>query len=85
MPTPHHFELVASLVTEDQVADKVVCGPDPQPALDAVRTAVDSGIDHIYFHQVGPDQDAFFQFWRDALRPAIDEALGASTTANPSA
>jgi len=30
LPTPQHFEQAASLVTEEMVAEAVVCGPDPE-------------------------------------------------------
>ena len=29
LPLPSHFEAVAALVTEDEVAESVTCGPDP--------------------------------------------------------
>lgn len=71
LPTPKHFELAASLVTEEVVAGSVHCGPDPEPIVEAVRAAADAGVDHVNLHQVGPDQDAFFRFWDDTLEPAL--------------
>ena len=35
----------------------VVCGPNPENHLDGIRRYVEAGYDHVYFHQVGPDQD----------------------------
>ncbi len=32
---------------------------------------VDAGIDHVYFHQIGPDQEGFCSFWEDELRPVL--------------
>ena len=32
---------------------------------------IDAGYDHLYFHQIGPDQDGFFRFWTDTLQPAL--------------
>ncbi len=59
---PRHFEQACQLVTEDAVAETVVCGPDPQPYLEGARQYADAGYDHIYFHQVGRDQEGFLRF-----------------------
>lgn len=71
LPTPTHFEQVAELVTEDALAEKLPCGPDPEPVVEAVRTYEKAGFDHLYFHQIGPDQEGFLRFWRDELAPAL--------------
>jgi G6PDH family F420-dependent oxidoreductase len=71
LPTWTHFEQVAQLVTEDALAERVPCGPDPQPVVDAVREYEKAGFDMIHFHQVGPDQDGFLRFWREELHPAL--------------
>jgi hypothetical protein len=69
---PEHFEQAAGMVTPDDVANTVVCGPDPARYADEVRKFLTAGIDHIYFHQVGRDQKGFFGFWEAELRPALD-------------
>jgi G6PDH family F420-dependent oxidoreductase len=71
LPTPPHFEDAIQLVTEDHVASKVVCGPDVARHVDIVRTFADGGFTHIYLHQVGPDQDGFFEFFERELGPAL--------------
>ena len=71
LPTPKHFEDAASTVTEDDVAEKVVCGPDVSRHAEMVRSYADAGYTHVYIHQVGPDQDGFFRFWDAELRPAL--------------
>ena len=71
LPTWTHFEQAAELVTEDQAVESVPCGPDAEPVVEAVQQFVDAGYDHVYFHQIGPDQDGFFRFWEDSLRPAL--------------
>src|SRR5918998_1658486 len=65
LPTWTHFEQAAGMVTEEDAAGSVSCGPDPEQYLDSVRKYLDAGYDHLYFHQIGPDQDGFFRFWRD--------------------
>jgi coenzyme F420-dependent glucose-6-phosphate dehydrogenase len=76
LPTPKHFEDATSVLTEEQVVGSVPCGPDVGPVVQSVRTYVDAGYDHLYFHQVGPDQEGFFRFWNEELKAAIAEFAG---------
>lgn len=71
MLTVSHFESAAKLVDEETAVGSTPCGPEVQPVLDSVQKYVDAGFDHLYFHQIGPDQDGFFRFWRDELQPAL--------------
>ena len=67
LPTWTHFEQVAELVTEDDVAERVPCGPDVEPIVDEVRQMIDAGYDHVYLHQIGHDQNALFDAWAGEL------------------
>jgi hypothetical protein len=69
LPTPKHFEAVAQLVTQEEVAKQVACGPDPRKHLDMIQQYIDAGYDHIYIHQVGPDQMGFFGFAQKQILP----------------
>lgn len=71
LPTWTHFEQAAELVTQERAVEDVSCGPDPAAILEAVDASVEAGFDHIYFHQIGPDQDGFLRFWADELAPAL--------------
>jgi coenzyme F420-dependent glucose-6-phosphate dehydrogenase len=66
---PRHFEDAAQMVAEDDVAEKVVCGPDPDRYFEQVEGYADAGFDHVYLHQVGPDQEGFFRFAQEELLP----------------
>jgi coenzyme F420-dependent glucose-6-phosphate dehydrogenase len=68
---PLHFEQAVENVSADDVAESVVCGPDVGRYTEMVESYVEAGFDHIYFHQVGRDQDGFFGFWRDELAGAL--------------
>jgi len=59
---PAFFEQAAELVTEDKIKESIICGPDAQPVLDAIREYEEAGYTHVYLHQVGPDQEGFFRF-----------------------
>jgi len=69
LPLPSHFEEVAAMVSEDDVAERVVCGPDAARHLAGIQELADAGFDHVYVHQVGPDQDGFFDFYAREVLP----------------
>lgn len=75
LPTTLHFEQAAKAVTPEMVSEAVPCGPDPEPVVDRAVTAARAGIDHLYLHQIGPDQEGFLAFWDTELRTAMTEAL----------
>jgi coenzyme F420-dependent glucose-6-phosphate dehydrogenase len=68
---PAHFEQAAEMVTEDDVAEAVVCGADVARHLERIQEYVDAGYDHLYFHQVGIDQEAFFDFYAGEVMPRL--------------
>ena len=57
------------MVSEDDVADVVVCGPDTERYVEAIATFEQAGVDHVYLHQAGPDQEAFIDFCERELLP----------------
>jgi coenzyme F420-dependent glucose-6-phosphate dehydrogenase len=62
LPLPRHFEQAAQNVDEEAIAETVVCGPDVDRYLEQITPFEDAGFDHVYIHQVGPDQEGFFSF-----------------------
>jgi hypothetical protein len=50
-----------------------VCGTEPEPFVEAISEYVDAGYDHVYFHQVGPEQEAFLEFSEEKLLPALSD------------
>jgi G6PDH family F420-dependent oxidoreductase len=75
LPLPAHFEAAAELVTEDAVAESVVCGPDPARYLTAISEYAEAGYDHVCLHQVGPDQAGFMRFYQRELLPRMRSVL----------
>ena len=69
LPNPTQFTELVSIVTEDQVAEAISCGPDPKVHLERIEAYVDAGYDHVYLHQVGPDQAGFLEFAGRELLP----------------
>lgn len=71
LATPGLIEQAAAMVTEDDVAKKVVCGPDAHKHLEEIHKYADMGYDHVYVHQIGPDQEEFFQFYEKEVLPEV--------------
>jgi coenzyme F420-dependent glucose-6-phosphate dehydrogenase len=69
LPLPRHFEQAAGNVTEDDVAETMPCGPDADRHIDAILEYVRAGFDHVYVHQIGPDQQGFFDFYERSVLP----------------
>jgi G6PDH family F420-dependent oxidoreductase len=75
LPTPEHFMQASQLVGRDALANSPH-GPDVQPYVEAIRTYADAGYDEIYLTQVGADQEGFFRFYDNELRPALGDLVG---------
>ena len=55
----------------ETVAQLVSCGPSADRHLQAIDRFVRTGYDHIILVQVGPQQDAFIDFFERSLAPAL--------------
>ncbi len=75
LPNPAQFTDLTSGVTEDQIAEAIPCGPDAGRHLDQIQRYIDAGYDHVYLHQVGPDQAGFLRFAERELLPALSGAV----------
>jgi G6PDH family F420-dependent oxidoreductase len=82
LPLPAHFEQAAKMVTEDDVAEAVTCGPDPERHLERIRKYVAAGYEYVYVHQVGPDQEGFMRFYQREVMPKLDRAGVKANTGN---
>lgn len=71
LPTPAHFEQAAKMVREEDVAQAIICGPDAERHIAAVKEFIDAGYGHVYVHQVGPDQEGFFRFYEQEVLPKL--------------
>lgn len=73
LPSPSNFEAASKTVRPDDVTEQVAVGPDPERHVASFRKWIDAGFDHVCVVQVGPDQDAFLEFWRDELHPSLGD------------
>ena len=71
LPLPRHFEQAAQNVSEEDIGEALPCGPDAERYLEQIREYEQAGYSHIYFHQIGPDQEGFMRFWKEQLEPKL--------------
>jgi len=71
LPSPQHFEQAATLVTEDQTRERVPCGPDPTPHVDALRKFVEAGFDELYVAPMGPFYREFIELYGAEVLPEL--------------
>ncbi|ELY36682.1 G6PDH family F420-dependent oxidoreductase [Natronorubrum tibetense GA33] len=72
LPTPAHFEQAAEMVEKEDIADAgTTTRPDPQDHIDSIKQAVDAGYDHVYVHQIGPEQEPAIEFYEEEVLPSV--------------
>jgi coenzyme F420-dependent glucose-6-phosphate dehydrogenase len=69
LPNPEHFEQAAQMVTPEDVAEAIPCGPDIDRIREEIDAYADAGFDHVYLHQIGPAQEAFIDVCRREILP----------------
>ena len=74
---PGQTAQAAQNVTPDDLAEAAL-GPGAAALRRAGAAYVDAGFDHVYFHQIGRDQDGFFRFWQEELAPALAGAVASA-------
>jgi hypothetical protein len=59
-----------------------VIGPvadDAERHIARIKEYVQTGFDHVYVHQVGPDQEGFFRFYERSVMPEFGSSNQRST------
>ena len=67
--TPKHFEQASELITEEIIAKEVICGKDPEIHIKRIQQCLDAGINKVYIHQIGSDQENFLKFYKKEILP----------------
>jgi G6PDH family F420-dependent oxidoreductase len=73
LPSPKHFEDAVEAMGEPKIPEDSILGPNPNPYLKAIQSLQENGYDHIYIHQVGPDQEGFLKFFKSELLPLLEK------------
>jgi G6PDH family F420-dependent oxidoreductase len=63
LPGTAAFAAASRIVTEDDVAEQIPCGPDVDRHLDGIRRFAEAGFSHLALVQVGGDQQPDFIQW----------------------
>ncbi len=72
LPTPTHFEQACQMVTREDIAEgSIVTDPDPETHIENLEQFADAGYDHVYVHQIGPDQESLFRFYEEEVLPEV--------------
>ncbi|HEY0691433.1 MAG TPA: TIGR03557 family F420-dependent LLM class oxidoreductase [Kribbella sp.] len=71
LPSPRHFEQAAQLVTREQTAESVTCGPKADNHVAAFRPYVEAGFDEIYVANMGPHSVDMMKLYRDEVLPEL--------------
>lgn len=67
-----HFDMLAKEVKPEQIAEKIICGPDVKAHVEGMKEFIDAGFDHVYVHQIGPDQQGFLKFYSEKVLPQLE-------------
>lgn len=71
LKTPALFQELIANVRPADVAASILCGPDVDAHVEKIQRYQEAGFDHIYIHQIGPDQLGFFEFYRSKVLPQL--------------
>jgi G6PDH family F420-dependent oxidoreductase len=75
LPGPVNFEAASKFITEDDVAEMVPYGPDPERTVDALQKWADAGFDRVALLQADPTrEEGFLKWWRDEVAPRMTGA-----------
>jgi coenzyme F420-dependent glucose-6-phosphate dehydrogenase len=74
LATPEHYERAAETVREEDVAQSILCSPDPERHVAKLREYVEAGFDHLLVQQVGPDQEALIALYEREVLPQLGVA-----------
>jgi coenzyme F420-dependent glucose-6-phosphate dehydrogenase len=69
LAVPSLLEQACQAYSAEDVAASVVCGPDPEAHVAAIRRFEDAGFTHLTVHQVGPDQEGVLRFYEREILP----------------
>lgn len=67
--TVEHFEQAVQIVTKEQASKDMPIGPNAQEHIDAIQKYLDAGYDQVYVHQIGHEQEGFFEFYAKEVLP----------------
>jgi G6PDH family F420-dependent oxidoreductase len=79
LPLPSLFEKAATLVTPENIAKAVPCGPNTEKHVKAIKEYIQAGFDHIFVHQIGPNQEGFMDFYAKQVFPQLERHVNSES------
>jgi G6PDH family F420-dependent oxidoreductase len=79
LATPEHYEQAAATLTEEHVAEGILCSNEARQHIDAIGEYADAGFDHVVVQQCGDDQDRLIALYAQEV---LDE-VRAPTSPRP--
>jgi len=55
------------MVTREDMAEVIAYGPDPERHREQIKKFEDAGYDHVFVHQIGPEQEGFLRFYESEI------------------
>lgn len=72
LPNPDSFQSATELLTPEQVAEQIACGPDLDEHVEKIKQFIDAGFEEIALVQIGGEtQSAFLTWAANELLPAL--------------
>lgn len=71
LATPAEVSRACAGITKEDVSAAIVCGPDPDDYVRAIKECFVSGYQAVALHAIGPDQQGFLDFFRQELAPRL--------------
>jgi alkanesulfonate monooxygenase SsuD/methylene tetrahydromethanopterin reductase-like flavin-dependent oxidoreductase (luciferase family) len=71
LATPIFYEQIADMVSPEELAETVPCGPDPERHAEAIREFERAGYTHVWVHQIGDNQRDFMDFYMREVVPRV--------------
>jgi G6PDH family F420-dependent oxidoreductase len=79
LATPEHYEQAAANVTEEQVAEGILCSSDAGDHLGRLREFAAAGFDHVTVQQCGRDQQRLISLYAEEVLPELRAPIGRPT------
>lgn len=71
VPTPEQFEHLATMVSPEDLARRVIAGPDPERYIKAIEEGARAGYGHIAILPAVPGQEDCIRFFRSEILPHV--------------
>jgi coenzyme F420-dependent glucose-6-phosphate dehydrogenase len=83
LPLPAHFEAAVATVSEDDVAQSILCDQDPEAHVERLRVYQQAGFDRVVVQQVGTEQDRLLELYAESVLPSFPSTQKVSAVPMP--